>query len=292
MSKALSNNIEIEYDTFGDSASDPLLLIQGLGAQMIAYTTEFCNELVKQGFYVIRFDNRDIGLSTKFEDFGIPNMQQVFMDKQLGKETKAPYTLGDMANDAVGLLDFLQIKKAHILGCSMGGMIAQMVPILHPHKVKSLISIMSSTGDPTLPGSKPEVAAAMFAPVAPTKEAIINNGIKLGKMLYGKGFPFNEERARVLAELAYKRSYYPQGYLRQTLAIMVGGDRTERLKALTVPTLVIHGGDDDLIHPDCGKATAAAIPNSELLIVPGMGHSLPIPAWPQVISAISKLRSI
>ena len=288
MPKAKVNDIEIEYETFGEPSSKPLLLIMGLGAQMINWDEEFCEKLVERGFYVIRFDNRDVGLSTKFEEAGEPDLMKLFMSVQKGEKIEAPYTLEDMADDAVGLLDVLNVDKAHICGRSMGGMIAQIIAYRHPKRILSLISISSSTGNPDLPRPKPEAMQVLVNPIPTEREAIIENGVNRMRIIHGSGFPFDEERARKLVGNSFDRSAYGQGFGRQLSAVIASGNRKPALASITVPTLVIHGGDDPLVPLEGGRDTAEAIPGSELLIIKGMGHSLPPEVWLQVIDAITK----
>ena len=281
------NGIQIEYDTFGDSSLPPLLLINGLGSQMIRWEEEFCEELARHGLFVIRFDNRDVGLSTKFEEAGVPNIVQAMAALQKGEKLEAPYTLDDMAADAVGLLDGLGIEKAHICGVSMGGMIAQIIAIQYPSRVLSLTSIMSHTGNPDLPRAKPEALAVLTAPVPTEREAYIEHSVKTIRVIGNPGFPFIEERYRKRAAREYDRSFYPQGTARQLMAVMVAGDREPELASVKVPTLVIHGSDDPLVPVEGGRATAAAIPGAELLIIEGMGHDVGCPeTWPRWIEAI------
>ncbi|MFX1571480.1 MAG: alpha/beta fold hydrolase [Promethearchaeota archaeon] len=288
MPRAKFNNIEIEYDTFGDPSSKPLLLINGLGDQMIHWDEEFCKKLVEYSFFVIRFDNRDVGLSTKFEKVGEPDLMKLFMAAQKGEKVEAPYTLEDMADDAVGLLDILNIEKAHICGASMGGMIVQVIAYRHPSRVLSLISIMSSTGNPDLPRPKSEVMQELIKPPPNGREAIIEDGVNRMRIFHGTGIPFDEERARKFVSASYDRSNYQPGYTRQMAAIMATGNRKSALGSINVPTLVIHGSADPLIPLEGGKDTVEAIPKAELLIIEGMGHSLPPEVWPQVINGISK----
>jgi pimeloyl-ACP methyl ester carboxylesterase len=288
MPKAEANNIKIEYDTFGDPTAKPLLLVMGLGAQMIRWDVEMCEQLAERGFYVIRFDNRDVGLSTKFDDAGEPDLMKLFMAVQKGEKIEAPYTLDDMADDAVGLLDALNIEKAHICGASMGGMIAQVIACRHPSRVLSLTSIMSSTGNPDLPQPKPEALQVLIKPVPEGRDAIIEDGVNRMKIIHGSGFPFDGKKARELVEASYDRSNYRPGYSRQLAAILATGNRKSALSSIKVPTLVIHGEDDPLMPPDGGKDTVEAITGAELLIIEGMGHSLPIEVRPQVIEAFIK----
>ncbi|MHA1104333.1 MAG: alpha/beta fold hydrolase [Promethearchaeota archaeon] len=288
MPKALANNIEIEYDTFGDPSGMPLLLIMGLGTQMIAWMPEFRELLVEKGFYVIRFDNRDVGLSKKFGELGVPEVMGAIKKLQNGEEVNSPYSLEDMADDAMGLLDHLNIKKAHICGASMGSMIAQILAIRYPSRVLSLVPIMGSTGNPDLPQATPEAMQVLMVPMPTKRERYIKESVKRGRILYGKGFPYDEElRAKFAAE-AYDRSFYPEGFSRQLMAIMANGDRREKLKSLKVPTLVIHGKDDPLVPMEGGIDISKNIPEAELLLIDGMGHSLPPEVWPQIAEAIKK----
>jgi len=288
MPKAKANNIEIEYDTFGDPSSKPLLLVMGLGAQMISWDEEFCRTFVDKGFYVIRFDNRDVGLSTKFEEAGEPNIMKEFMARQQGETISPPYTVEDMADDAVGLLDALNIEKAHICGASMGGMIVQIIAFRHPTRVLSLTSIMSTTGNPNLPQPKPEILQLLFKPAPTDREAYIEESTKRRHIYYGSGFPFPEDKYRKLAAALYDRSFYPQGMIRQMVAIIATENRVPKLDSIKVPTLVIHGSDDPLVPVKGGKETAASIPGAELLIIEGMGHSLPPEIWSRLVGAIAK----
>jgi len=290
MPKAKANNIEIEYDTFGESSSKPLLLVMGLSGQMILWEEEFCKKLVDKGFYVIRFDNRDVGLSTKFEEGGIfePNDIMKAINLQMrGKEVPAPYKIEDMADDAIGLLDALNIDKAHICGASMGGMIVQEMAIKYPSRILSLTSIMSTTGRADLPQPKPEAMKILLTPSPEERDAFIEHSVNLWSVLHGSGFPFDEERVREMAAKGYDRSFYPQGAARQLVGIIASGSRKAKLGSVNVPTLVIHGGDDPLVPLEGGKDTAESIPGAELLIIEGMGHELPPDAWPQIIDAIS-----
>lgn len=288
MPKAKANNIEIEYDTFGDPSGRPLLLVMGLGSQMISWDERLCKMFVDKGFYVIRFDNRDVGLSTKFEEAGEPDILKEFMAVQKGKTISPPYTVEDMANDAIGLLDVINIEKAHICGASMGGMIVQVIALNHPNRVLSLTSIMSTTGNPDLPQAKPEAMQVLLKPSPTERDAYIKHSVKSWRILYGSGFPYPEDLFRERAAAAYDRSFYPQGMKRQMFAIMGADNRVPKLGSIKVPTLVIHGGDDPLVPVEGGKETAKSIPGAELLIIDGMGHSLPEPVWSQIVEAISK----
>ncbi|MCP4755103.1 MAG: alpha/beta hydrolase [Proteobacteria bacterium] len=287
MQNVLATGIKIEYDTFGDRSSPALLLIMGVGAQMIVWDERFCRQLAEQGFFVIRFDNRDVGLSQKFDDSGIPDVNQAVDDYFAGKKIESPYSLEDMADDAVGLLDVLDVAKAHICGASMGGGIAQIVAYRHPSHVSSLVSIMSATSPSVFALAKPEALEALFAPSPEERSAYIEEGVKLSRTIGSPGFPFDEKRVRELSAQGYDRCYYPQGMARQLAAILAYGEPKPELASIKAPSLVIHGSDDPLVSIEGGKNTAEAIPGSELLIIDGMGHNLPEGAWPQIIEAIS-----
>lgn len=277
-----AGELEIVYDAFGKASAPPILLIMGLGEQMIAWDEEFCAALAGRGYWVIRFDNRDVGLSTKFDEAGIPDILAMMQ----GKPSQAPYTLRDMAADAVGLLDALQIESAHVVGISMGGMIAQEMAICYPERVWTLTSIMSSTGDPTLPPPRPEAAALLITPAPTDRDGYLEHSVQTWRVLNGPGFPLDEERIRERAGRSFDRGPSPAGAMRQLAAILASESRKEVLKTLKVPTLVIHGDADPLVPVECGVDTADAIPGTELLIIEGMGHDLPPAVEPQVIDAI------
>lgn len=289
MPKVKTNKIEIEYETFGDPSNEALLLINGLGSQMINWFEDLIQLFTDKGFYVIRFDNRDVGLSTKFDHLGIPNTIEALKTLQKGEKIKFDYTLDDMADDSVGLLDALKIEKAHLCGMSMGSFISQIISYRHPSRVLSLTSILGSTGLPNLSRAKTESVDLLFGPPPQGKEAIIERKVNVRRIWHGSGFPFDEERMRLHEIRAYKRSYYPQGFARQLMAIMVQGDRKPMLSSIKVPTLVIHGSEDPHVPVEEGRDTAEAIPGAELLIIEGMGHSIYIPeTWPQIVEAIVK----
>ena len=287
MPKVKANNIEIEYDTFGDPSGKPLLLVMGLGSQMISWVPEFCELFVQKGFYVIRFDNRDVGLSTKFDDAGVPNVMQVVNKARNREKIDSPYTLEDMADDAIGLLDALNIEKAHVCGASMGSMIAQVIAYRHPSRVLSLVSIMGSTGNPEFSEPKPEAMQVLVVPMPSKRERYIKESVKRWRILWGS-YPYDEELRKELAEQAYDRSFYPDGQTRQLVAILANGDRREKLKNIKVPTLVIHGKEDPLVPMDGGIDTSKNIPGAELLLIDKMGHSLPPEVWTQVVNAIAE----
>jgi pimeloyl-ACP methyl ester carboxylesterase len=287
MPNVTANGIKIEYETFGDKSSPPILLIMGLGAQMIGWHEDFCKKLVEKGLFVIRFDNRDVGLSTKFDALGIPDIDAAVNASTQGREVHAPYSLEDMADDAVGLLDALDIEKAHICGASMGAMITQVVGYRHPSRVLTLIPIMGSTGNPELPPAKPEAMDLLFMPAPQERDAYIEYAVVLFKVLWGS-LHFDEEEIRRRKAREYDRAFYPPGIVRQHAAIIAAGNRKPCLARITAPTLVIHGSEDPLIPVEGGKDTADAIPGAELMIVEGMGHSLPKEAWPDIVSAIAR----
>jgi pimeloyl-ACP methyl ester carboxylesterase len=280
------NGIQIVYDTFGDPSAPPLLMIMGLGAQMIDWDEEFCAQLAARGYWVIRFDNRDVGLSTRFDEAGVPNVLAMMQAPEQAVEV--PYTLRDMADDAVGLLDALRIEAAHVVGASMGGMIAQTVAIHHPERVRTLTSIMSTTGDPSLPPPKPEAAAILVTPAPTDRQGHLEYAIKTWQVLNGPVYPLDEDRTRERAGRSFDRGLSPAGTARQLAAILASGSRKEALRSVSAPTLVIHGDADPLVPVEGGIDTANAIPGAELVIVEGMGHGLPVEVWPQVIDAIAR----
>jgi pimeloyl-ACP methyl ester carboxylesterase len=278
------DEIEIVYDTFGDSSDPPMLLIMGLGGQMIRWDEAFCQQLAARGHWVIRFDNRDVGLSTKFDEADVPNVMALIQ----GETVDVPYKLVDMASDAVGLLDALGIKAADVVGVSMGGMIAQTMAIHYPDRVRTLTSIMSSTGNPSLPQPTSEAMSVLLAPPASSRDEYINNSLKSAKVLHGSHYPVNEEYVRNYSEISYDRCYHPPGFGRQLGAILASGSRNEALGNVETPTLVIHGDADPLVPVEGGKDTAKSIPEAELLIIEGMGHSFPTEVVPQILQAILK----
>lgn len=285
MPKANVNNVEIEYETFGDSVSKPLLLIAGLGSQMLAWSDEMCENFANRGFFIIRFDNRDVGLSTKFEDAGLPNFLEITAAYSRGEIPEVPYTLVDMAGDAVGVLDALNIDKAHVCGASMGGMIAQILAYRYPSRVLSLTLIMSTTGNPDLPQPKPEIMAQFFAPVPSEREAYIEETVKRDSLIYGT-YTYDEKQGRDYRTKEYDRSYYPEGIARQLAAMAVPGNIKPKISAIRAPTLVIHGSEDPFNSVEAGKEIATEILGAELLILDGMGHSFPREVVPQIVNAL------
>ena len=285
---ARANGIDICYEIFGDPNAEPMLLIMGLGAQMIHWDDDFCRQLAARGFRVIRFDNRDIGKSSKLSGGKRLTPLELLKMRFLKIPVAAPYKIRDMAEDVVGLMDALHVKSAHLVGASMGGMIAQEVAILFPQRVRSLTSIMSTTGDPKVPPPSREASALLMAPPPATKEEYFERFAQTWKVLRVGSFPEDEALDRSRAERTYERGLNPAGVGRQLRAILASGSRKERLASVKVPTLVIHGTVDPLVRPEGGKFTAAAIPGAKLLMIEGMGHALPVPMWPQIIDAIDK----
>jgi pimeloyl-ACP methyl ester carboxylesterase len=281
MPGARANGIVIHYESMGDPADPCLLLVMGLGGQLVAWDESLCQQLVERGFYVVRYDNRDVGLSTKMDEAPVPDLLALAG----GDASSAAYTVEDMAEDAVGLLDALEIERAHVVGVSMGGMIGQALAIRHPDRVASLCSIMSTTGAHDVGQPSDRAVAALLQVPGETGEGVIEAGVDLDRVLSSPGFPFDEAAARERVERAYERDRDPAGIIRQAAAILASPDRTERLRTLSVPTLVIHGDSDPLVHPSGGEATARAVPDARLITVPGMGHDLPTPIWPLVVEA-------
>lgn len=281
-----TDGIQIEYEVFGEYINPALVLIAGNGAQMNFWETEFCEILAKNGLYVIRFDNRDAGLSTKFTTAGIPDMAKVYSAAKEKKAIATAYKLEDMADDVAGLLDSLKIETAHICGASMGGAIAQVFACRYPSRTSSLISIMSSTGNPNNPQISKETLAMVITPPPTERKGYIEHNLRMWKSLWSKGFPFEEARARKYLEVSYDRAYYPQGALRQNAALVANGDRRKPLSALKIATLVIHGTADPLFLVEAGIDTANVIPNAKLLLIEGMGHDMPKGTWEQIVKAI------
>lgn len=278
-------SVEIEYEEMGTRGGPTVLLIMGFTAQMIGWPDSFCQGLVDEGFHVVRFDNRDCGLSTKLDGVTVDVdsvMAAAFADQP---PPPVPYTLSDMASDAVGLLDHLGVERAHVIGASMGGMIAQHVAIEHRSRVVSLTSIMSMTGEPEFGSPLPEAAEVLLAPPASERDRYVAEAIKYQVWMSRRYF--DPERVQSDAARSFDRSFYPDGSPRQLAAIYASGRRTEGLQKLDVPTLVIHGRDDTLIPPTGGQRTAELVPGSTLLLVADMGHDLPTPLQPMLVDAIA-----
>ena len=288
MARAKANGIEIEYETFGSRQDPALLLIMGLGAQLTLWPESLCEGLAGQGFFVVRYDNRDVGLSTDFDEARLPNLMDAFAKLMKGETVDAPYLLSDMAADAIGLLDALGIDRAHMVGGSMGGMIAQVIAATHPTRTRSLVSIMSTSGRYGLPAGKPEAVAMLSAqPEGTEREQLIAHGIKLRTVISGPGYPTDPAAMRALVERNVDRRYYPPGAARQYLAIMASGPRVDLLKTVKVPTLVLHGEDDPLLPVECGRDVAALVPGAKIETFPGWGHDVPEQMVPKLVSSIS-----
>lgn len=283
------NGIRIAYDTFGDTNSPPLLLIMGLGGQMINWHEEFCVQLAAKGYRVIRFDNRDVGLSSKFDEAGVPDLGTLTRAVERGHAVDLPYTLRDMADDAVGLLDTLRISSAHILGTSMGGRIAQLVALHNPHRVRTLIPLMSPMGEPGYPPPNPEALAILYEPAPRDREGYTEYSVRTARALSGPAFPIEETVVRERAGKAFDRCVNPGGVARQLAALTAAGGVKKDLGSLKTPTLVIHGSHDPLIPMECAVDMTDTIPGAQLLIIEGLGHSLAdLPRlWPQVIDAVT-----
>ena len=277
------NGIDLCYETFGDPQRPALLLIMGLGGQMIWWDDEFCQQLADRGFHVIRYDNRDTGRSTIFRDAPVPKPWHL-----LRRDARAAaYSLEDMADDAAALLDHLGVPAAHVVGISMGGMIAQTLAIRHPDRVLSLASIMSTTGDPGVGRARWRLYPALLRRPPRKRDAYVKNFERMFKLIGSPGYPYDAERVRDLAGRSFDRAYHPAGAARQLAAIVSAPDRTPKLREVRVPSVVIHGTDDKLVSPSGGRATAAAIPDARLVELPGMGHDTPRELWPQIHGAIT-----
>lgn len=276
--------IEVEYETFGSSDDPALLLVMGFTAQLIAWDSDLCEALAARGRYVIRFDNRDAGLSTHLDGQHVQPMEVMGAVLSGSELPSVPYTLSDMANDAVGLLDALSIDRAHVMGASMGGMIAQTIAIEHPDRCLSLVSVMSSPGDPRVGAPSQEALAVLMTPPPSDREAFIATADKTAVWSSKRHFDAAVMRDRYAR--AFDRAFYPEGATRQLAAIYASGDRSEALADVKVPTLVIHGRDDTLITPGGGTATADAIPDASLLLLAHMGHDLPRALWPVIVDAV------
>jgi pimeloyl-ACP methyl ester carboxylesterase len=281
MPQARSNGINLEYETFGDRGAPPIVLIMGLGAQLVLWPDELCATLADAGHYVVRFDNRDVGLSTKLEQPRRVRLFRAALAARIGLPVRAPYTLEDMARDTVGLLDALELPRAHVVGASMGGMIGQIVAARHPQRVDSLTLIMSSSGNPRLPRASLDLQLRLLRrPLAGDRETLVRYSMDLWRAISSPEYPPAEDVLRAKVERSYDRSSYRHGLARQTLAIIASGSRVPLLRRIEAPTLVIHGADDPLVPVAAGHDLAQHIPGARLNIIPGMGHDLPAPLLP------------
>ncbi|MBT8090758.1 MAG: alpha/beta fold hydrolase [Gammaproteobacteria bacterium] len=289
MPQVSANDITIEYESFGEPSNPTLLLIMGLGMQLIAWPEQFCVELASRGYRVIRYDNRDAGFSTKFEGVKAPSVASLIFRSVLRLPIRVPYTLQDMADDAAGLLDALDVESAHIVGASMGGMIAQNLAASHPRRVRSLTSVMSTSGHRSLPGADPLVTRHVFRtrPTGNDREAVIAHNMRTVELLGSPAYPVDADTRREMVSISFDRCYFPSGFSRHVAAIVKDGDRRSRLGTITAPTLVIHGREDPLVPLAGGIDTANHIPGARLEIIDGMGHNFPVELWPQIIGLIT-----
>lgn len=279
------NNLEINYDAFGNKEDPAIVLIIGLGGQMIEWQEKFCETLASNGYYVIRFDNRDAGLSTKLDSLPVPNISNILQDIQEERSFQVPYDLSDLAKDTVGLLDRLGIKSVHLIGHSMGGGIAQIIAIEYPERVKSLI-IISSTGNLILSQIKRDAMAVLINTPSPEREKYIEDTVHLWRVETGPFIEIDEDSIRELAGKAFDRCFYPDGTTRQFAAVLDSGNRNERLKKLQIKTLVIHGEVDPIIPVESAEITSNSIQGSKMVVIKGMGHTVPDKIVPQIISEI------
>ncbi len=282
--------VEIAFETHGDQASgDPIVLVMGLGSSLVYWADELIDDLVGRGYFVICPDNRDVGLSKKFEEEGIPDIAALMAARIAGDDVKGPYHVDDMADDIIGVLDHLGIDKAHIWGVSMGGMIVQSAAARHSGRVKTLISHMSTSGDPDLSPATPEAMGALLEPVpGEDRETVLTYQVKTRGIIGSPAYPTTEERTRDYSGRAYDRCFYPVGTARQMAAVVSSGSRVEQLKTITVPTLVIHGNDDPLVPVDGGVDTAKHIPGAKLELIDGYGHDLPLQLLPRFAQMVDE----
>lgn len=290
MAQLQANGLKIEYDTFGEPAAEPVLLIMGLGTQMTAWSPDFCNRLAGHGHYVIRFDNRDIGLSTKFDGARAPTRLRYAMNHLFHTGLNTPYSLDDMALDAAGVLDALGIESAHIVGASMGGMIAQLLTVGHPERVRTLTSIMSSSGNSRLPSARADVMKHVFLrrPASPDPQLMLEHTVRALQLISSPGYRRSDAEWRELIAASVQRSFYPQGFARQLAAVVADGSRAKRLATIERPALVIHGSDDPLVPVEHGIDTARHIKGAKLKILEGMGHDIPPPLVDTITSLIAR----
>lgn len=278
MTQATANGIRLEYECFGDESRPALLLIMGLGGQLTLWPEPFCRQLAEAGFYVIRFDNRDVGLSEHIHGHSRPRLLRAGLMARLGKQLEVPYRLEDMAADALGLLDALGVERAHVAGASMGGMIAQLLALDTPQRLRSLAAIMTSSGNPRLPQASMGLQLRMVRPRRRhDRDAIIADSMRTWRLIGSPAYPPSEAELRARVAQEYDRAYYPRGIAQQMLAILAAGNRAPRLGQITTPTLVIHGEADPLIPVAAAHELAQLIPGASLEALPGMGHNLPEP---------------
>lgn len=283
-----ANGVRLCYEVLGDTGAEPLLLLSGLASQMINWRDGFCGGLLERGFRVIRFDNRDIGLSTFLDETGVPDPDAVAAAVARGEPPEIPYTLMDMAEDAAGLLDAMGLDAAHVLGSSMGGRIGQYLAIRHPERVLTLTSMVSHMGEPGYPPPDPDVLALLTTPAPRDRQGYVSYYTEVCRAMRGR-IPLDEAHARTQAGRLYDRGFNPDGAARQYAALLAAGSAREELSRLETPTLIINGTDDPLISPDAARAMADVMPYAEFLLIEGMGHSVSEcpDVWPVIISAVS-----
>ena len=280
-----SGTIELCYQTFGSAEDEPLLLVMGLGGPMTWWDPEFCAELARRGFFVIRYDNRDTGRSSRIRGRVTRGM---VVRAFAGRRVRAPYNLDDLAGDAFGLLDHLELDSAHVVGVSMGGMIAQTMAINEPDRVRSLTSIMSTTGKRSVGWQHPSLLPSLLMKRGPGREAYVTSSVAVWKMIGSPGYPLDDDAVAARAEETFDRGMSRSGVMRQMMAVLTQPNRAARLRSIKVPTLVMHGLADKMVHTSGGRATAAAIPGAELLLIEGMGHDLPPALFPTFADAIER----
>jgi pimeloyl-ACP methyl ester carboxylesterase len=287
MPQAQANGLTLEYETFGRRSAPAILLVMGLGAQLTLWPDRFCQALADAGYYVVRYDNRDIGLSSKIDAAGKPKLLRAGLAYTFGLPVKAGYTLDDMARDAIGLLDALKIARAHVIGASMGGMIAQILAAKYPQRVNALVSVMSSSGNRRLPGPSWNIKLRMVnRPKRHDRETLVQHSIRIWQLIGSPAYPLSQQEMRTRLEQSHLRSSYPQGLARQTLAILASGSRLGLLAAIRAPTLILHGAADRLVPVAAAHDLARHIDGARLEIIPGMGHDFPEPLIPQLTGTI------
>ena len=289
MSRIKTNGVELEFETFGKPSDRPILLIMGLASQMVAWPDAFCRKLAAGGHHVVRFDNRDIGHSSRMSALPVPDIFELLSKIQGGETAVPPYTLSDMAGDAAGLLDALGIEKAHICGFSMGGMIAQVFALEYPQRTLTLTSMASTTNEPDLPAADPEVMRVVFSPAPAEREAYIRFATRMFEVFAGGSDKFDKALQREIAARSFDRGVYPPGFIRQFAAVLTAKGRRQTLKSLGMPALVVHGIQDTLVPFAHGEDTAGAIPGAAFLAVDGLGHGLAFPdLWDEISTAIAR----
>ncbi len=286
--RVAANDIELEVECVGDESDPPVVLVNGLGGQLVRWGDPFCTRLAEQGLRVVRYDQRDVGLSTKFDHFAIERVREAIGRAFRGEHPEVPYRLEDMADDLAGLIGALGLARAHVGGISLGGMVGQLAAIRHPERLLSLTSIMSSTGDRSLPGPTPEAARVLMTQKPPDRSGYIDHEVESTRIFHGRELPFDEGSIRERAAREFDRAYTPDGSARHLLASAVQTSRRGALRGVRVPTLVVHGDVDPLVRLECGLDTHHCVPGSKLHVVRGMGHDLCAAAWDEIAAAIGE----